>query len=196
MTTTGQVDCTRAPPQCPGVDRSVPQNGAIAAAFLSVAAGAIHLALAPEHLGHWWVFGTFFLAVGAFQLGYALVVLWRPTWPVALVGIGANVAIVLIYVASRTVGLPIVPPEPEDAAEGHGASEEAAGQGLGASGEAAGGFTESVGAVDLATTGSRVGAHRRPGRPPARSAAFRHLQCPAVGRCGAVGTAAFRRPLS
>lgn len=155
MTTTGQATATR-PAPAPGEEWNVPQNGALAAAFLSVAAGAIHLALAPEHLRHWWVFGTFFLAVGAFQLAYALAVLWRPTWPVALVGIGTNVTVVLIYVASRTVGLPIVPPAPDGAAEGHGASEEAAAEGLGASGEAAGGFTESVGAVDLATTAAEL----------------------------------------
>ena len=154
MTTTGQATAT-SPAPAPGEAWNVPQNGALAAAFLSVAAGAIHLALAPEHLRHWWVFGTFFLAVGAFQLAYALAVLWRPTWPLALVGIGANVTIVLIYVASRTVGLPIVPPETEGAAEGHGASDEAA-EGLGASGEATGGFTESVGAVDLATTAAEL----------------------------------------
>ena len=141
-------------------------NGAITAAFLSVGAGAIHVALAPEHLDHWWVFGLFFLAVGAFQLAFAAAVLWRPTWPVALVGIVANLAIVLIYVASRTVGLPLVPPE--EAEEGHG--------------KARGRAHRGRGPLDLATTGAElvligVLVSLLPGR-----AARRHLQLPAARR--------------
>ena len=91
------------------------------AATLSVGVGSVHLAMAPEHVEHWWVFGAFFLAVGLLQVGYAGVLLWRPTWPVAMGGIFVNLAIVLTYVASRTVGLPITPPdEGAEDAGGHG----------------------------------------------------------------------------
>ncbi|MFW5471487.1 hypothetical protein ACOCJ4_15745 [Knoellia sp. CPCC 206435] len=80
-------------------------------ALASVLAGAIHLAVTPEHLEEWWVFGTFFLVLGCFQLACAVVVLRRPTRGVALAGIVANLAVVLVYVSSRTTGLPIEPPE-------------------------------------------------------------------------------------
>ena len=74
--------------------------------------------VAPEHLEHWWVFGTFFVVTGLFQLAYATAVLRRPTWPVALTGIVVNLGIVLIWVLSRTAGLPITPPEDGGGHEG------------------------------------------------------------------------------
>ena len=80
-------------------------------ALASVLAGGIHLAVTPEHLEEWWVFGAFFIVVGGFQLAFAALVLRRPTWPVALTGIIVNLGVVLVYVASRTTGLPVHPPE-------------------------------------------------------------------------------------
>ena len=67
--------------------------------------------MTPEHLEEWWVFGTFFLVLGCFQLVFAVVVLRRPTRRVVLAGIVTNLAVVLVYVSSRTTGLPIEPPE-------------------------------------------------------------------------------------
>ena len=141
MATTEQFEATHTGSAAPTVQYS-PELATVVAAMLSVGVGTVHLVLVPEHLEHWWVFGTFFLAVGLFQMGYAAAVLWRPTWPVALLGIVRNLAIVLTYVASRTVGLPVTPPADAEADEGGGHGE---------LGEAGGGFTEAVGAVDLAT---------------------------------------------
>lgn len=128
----------------------VPQFTAVVAATISVGVGAIHLALAPEHLEHWWVFGSFFLAVGLFQVGYAAALLVRPTWQLALVGIVVNLAVVLTYVASRTVGLPIAPPEggshdEMETADTHGEST-----------SVAGGYTEAVGPLDLTTAAAEL----------------------------------------
>lgn len=64
-----------------------------------------------------------------------------------MLGIVGNLTIVLTYVASRTVGLPVTPPE------GAGADE---GGGHGEFGEAGVGFTEGVGVVDLATTAAEL----------------------------------------
>ena len=83
----------------------------LVAALISAGVGAVHLSVAAEHQRHWWAYGAFFLAIGVFQVGFAAVLLRRPTWPVALTGIVVNVGIVLVYVLSRTVGLPITPPE-------------------------------------------------------------------------------------
>ncbi|MFL6177114.1 MAG: hypothetical protein ACJ715_10720 [Ornithinibacter sp.] len=123
-------------------------------ALASVLAGAIHLAVAPEHLEEWWLYGAFFVVTGLFQLAYAAPVLRRPTPLVVLTGILVNLAIVLIWVVSRTTGLPITPPE--DGAgheEGHvagpipleGAHPVEPGHGV-----------EAVGAVDLVATGAEL----------------------------------------
>lgn len=106
-------------------------------ALASVFAGGIHLAVTPEHLEHWWVYGTFFVVTGLFQVAFAGWVLRRPTWPVALTGIVVNLAIVLVWVASRTTGLPITPPEDITSHEGTHA-------------------LEAVGPADLAATGAEL----------------------------------------
>jgi hypothetical protein len=111
----------------------------MAAAIISAMVGGIHLAVTQEHFAHWWLFGAFFLVVGMFQVVFAPLILQRPTWPVALAGIVVNLTVALIWVASRTVGLPIVAPE---SAESH-------------TGGAEGGL-EAVGALDLASTAGEL----------------------------------------
>jgi hypothetical protein len=103
----------------------------------SLFAGGIHLAVTPEHLEHWWVFGTFFIVTGVFQLTFAAVVLRRTTWPTALTGIVVNLGIVLVWVVSRTRGLPISPPEDITRHEGTH-------------------LIEGVGPADLAATGAEL----------------------------------------
>ncbi len=70
----------------------------------------------------------------AFAAGW---VLRRPTWPVALTGIVVNLGIVLVWVASRTTGLPVTPPE--DITSHVGTHE-----------------IEAVGPADLAATGAEL----------------------------------------
>ncbi len=123
-------------------------SAGMTAATVSAAVGAIHLSVAPEHLGHWWVYGWFFVVVGVFQIGFAAVILRRPSARVALAGIVANVLVVLVYVASRTVGLPIAPMEGA-AGAGDGHAQEG-GHGPGAW------HPEAVGMLDLAATAGEV----------------------------------------
>ena len=107
-------------------------------ALASVFAGGIHLAVTAEHLEHWWVYGAFFIVTGLFQVAFAAGwVLRRPTWPVALTGIVVNLGIVLVWVASRTTGLPVTPPE--DITSHVGTHE-----------------IEAVGPADLAATGAEL----------------------------------------
>lgn len=106
-------------------------------ALASLFAGGIHLAVTQEHLEQWWVYGAFFIVTGVFQVGFAAVVMRRTAWPVALSGIVVNLGIVLVWVVSRTAGLPIAPPEDITRHEGtHG--------------------IEGVGAADLAATGAEL----------------------------------------
>jgi hypothetical protein len=82
-----------------------------AAAALSLLAGLIHLWVTPEHLKEWWCYGAFFVVAGAAQILYIpIVVLW-PTRIVLLGGIAGNLAIVGLYLLTRTVGIPFFGPE-------------------------------------------------------------------------------------
>jgi hypothetical protein len=75
----------------------------------SGAAGLVHLAVAPEHVRTWWASGAFFIVVGIAQLLSGPLLLRRPSvWLTAAV-VAGNAALVLLYVTSRTVGLPIGP---------------------------------------------------------------------------------------
>lgn len=83
---------------------------AASAALLSLVAAWVHLAYAAPHLRQWWAYGAFFLATGAGQALFAPLVLRRPPprWVVAT-GVAGNVAIIGMYVVSRTYGPPLGP---------------------------------------------------------------------------------------
>ena len=80
-----------------------------AAAALSLAAAWVHLAYAAPHLRQWWAYGAFFLATGAGQALFAPLLLRRPRAWVLAVGVVGNVAIIGMYVVSRTYGPPMGP---------------------------------------------------------------------------------------
>ena len=121
----------------PGTSLSIPARRATwapwyaapAAAALSIGAGYVHLAYTQDHWRDWWAYGAFFLAAGAVQLAYGVLVLRWPRPLVALLGIGAHLAVVAMYVQTRTVGIPLGPHER---------------------------VKERVGAVDLATTVAEI----------------------------------------
>jgi len=85
-------------------------------ASLSVGAAAIHFAVIFEHFTEYALYGAFFLVLSWAQLVWAAVVLWRPSRLWLWLGAAGNALVVVIYVASRTTGLPIGPdvgnPEP------------------------------------------------------------------------------------
>ena len=100
-----------------------------AAAALSLLAAWVHLAYAASHLRQWWAYGAFFVATGAGQALFAPLILRVPAPRLAAVGIAGNVAIVGMYVVSRTAGPPLGP-------HAH--------------------VPEPAGAIDLATTGAEI----------------------------------------
>jgi hypothetical protein len=101
----------------------------IVAAVLSLGAAWVHLAYTASHLRQWWAYGAFFLATGVGQALFAPLVLRRPSAWLVLTGIAGNVAIVAMYVVSRTAGPPLGP-------HAH--------------------IPEATGGVDLATTGAEI----------------------------------------
>jgi hypothetical protein len=90
------------------------------AVALSLVAALIHLWVTPEHFGEWWAYGTFMLAAFLAQAIYAAFLLVWPRWPLLLLaGVGGNLAIIGMWVVSRTVGIPLGPAAGE--VEGMGA---------------------------------------------------------------------------
>jgi len=85
----------------------------LALALASAGAGAIHLALGPEHLREWAVLGTGFYVSGALQLLWSAALLRRERWLVT--GALGSLLFVGVWLVSRTTGLPLGPErwEPE-----------------------------------------------------------------------------------
>jgi hypothetical protein len=80
-------------------------------AALSLIAGLIHLWVTPEHFEEWWGYGTFFLVAALAQVVYVPLLLRWPNRSVLLLGIAGNSAIVLLYLFTRVVGVPLFGPE-------------------------------------------------------------------------------------
>jgi hypothetical protein len=119
------------------------QPAALAAAALSALAAAMHLIAAPEHLEAWWGYGAFFIGAFLAQSAFAVAVLRRPSQLLVSIGIWANVAIVWLYVLTRTAGVPIGPGHAAQGGHGH------AGEG--------GKHVEAVGMLDMTATVAELG---------------------------------------
>ncbi|MCA1738314.1 MAG: hypothetical protein LC740_05635 [Actinobacteria bacterium] len=81
-----------------------------AAAALSLLAALIHLWVMPEHFEEWWGYGTFFLISATAQGFYGAALLRWPSRPLLLLGIGGNLSIIVLYLLTRTVGIPFFGP--------------------------------------------------------------------------------------
>lgn len=96
-----------------GVERFGPKRASMllyAAAALSLVAALIHILAMPEHFDEWWGYGTFFLVVALAQWFYPLALLRWPRRPTCLLGILGNLAIIGLYIVTRTAGIPLFGP--------------------------------------------------------------------------------------
>lgn len=75
----------------------------------SLGAAGVHFAVIVPHFNEYWPFGVFFLAVAWFQAVWAVLVVTTGDRRLLLVGMLVNVLVVVIWVWSRTAGLPIGP---------------------------------------------------------------------------------------
>lgn len=79
------------------------------ASVLTLAAAAIHFAVAPEHLEMYVPYGVFFICLGIAQAGLAVALLVRPSRRLFAGAAMGTLAVIGLYVSSRTTGLPIAP---------------------------------------------------------------------------------------
>lgn len=101
------------------------------AAALSLAAAGIHFAVAPEHFDEYWLFGWFFIVVAWLQAIWALALVGFASRRLVLIGgISLNVAVVGLWLWTRTIGVPVGPDS---------------------------GATEAFGWADIAASGLEVG---------------------------------------
>ncbi|MEA2387232.1 MAG: hypothetical protein QOG41_5 [Thermoleophilaceae bacterium] len=79
------------------------------AAVLAIAAGLIHAVAAVGHVAEFWLFGGFFAVLAAAQVSWGALV-YRGAGPRLLAaGAWGSAAVALLWLVSRTSGLPIGP---------------------------------------------------------------------------------------
>jgi hypothetical protein len=72
----------------------------------SLIAAGVHVAVCPEHFREGLRFGFFFIVASLCQTGWAVWAAWRPQRWLFLVGIAGNVAMIVLWVVTRSVALP------------------------------------------------------------------------------------------
>jgi hypothetical protein len=79
------------------------------AALAAIVSGGVHICVIGEHFEESALYGTFFLVLSAVQLGWAVWLLVRPSRAWLLSGAAAFVLVALLWLATRTVGIPLGP---------------------------------------------------------------------------------------
>jgi hypothetical protein len=78
-------------------------------AMASIAAGVIHATVVPHHLEESALLGAGFVATAIFQVAWAVPASVRLDRSTLDVGVAVNGAVVAVWIASRSVGLPFGP---------------------------------------------------------------------------------------
>jgi hypothetical protein len=89
--------------------REAPGTAMSFAAAFSIAAGAVHAVVCPEHFHAAMLYGWFFAVSAAAQLAWAGLVVLRPHRWVLVAGLVGNLAIIVLWAVTRTVGIPLGP---------------------------------------------------------------------------------------
>src|SRR6266513_632927 len=84
---------------------------------LAYAAGLIHTIAAVEHVSEFWLFGGFFAGLAAAQFAWGTLAFARPAPRTLIFGAYLASGTVILWLCTRTVGLPIGPTpwQPESA---------------------------------------------------------------------------------
>jgi hypothetical protein len=71
--------------------------------------GLIHIGAGVDHFNEFPLYTLVFGAVAAVQIGWAAMLLRRPSRTLLLLGCGFTAGVIVLWAASRTVGVPIAP---------------------------------------------------------------------------------------
>jgi hypothetical protein len=99
---------TEAPPT-PSQAGARSGDAVIAAALLSVGAGVVHAFVIQEHFEETALFGGFFLVLALLQVAWAVGLRLAPSRKLLAAGAIGSLLVALLWVASRTTGLPVGP---------------------------------------------------------------------------------------
>ncbi len=88
-----------------------------AAAVLSMLAGWIHVFFAPEHFEEWVGYGVFFVVASVCQMLFSLLVVTNtpPRRELLWAGILSNIALLVLWGVTRTIGIPLFGPSAGEA---------------------------------------------------------------------------------
>jgi hypothetical protein len=89
--------------------RRPPPPVLLVAAACSVGAAAIHAVVCPEHLHEGLLYGGFFAVATGAQLVWAWLAIHHPQRWVLAAGLTGNLAIIGLWLITRTVGIPLGP---------------------------------------------------------------------------------------
>ncbi len=92
------------------------QPGPTTLAVLSFGAAAIHFAVSPDHFAEWAPYGVAFACLAWFQILWAAIYLVGRTRPWVSAAVIVNAGTIVVWVWSRTIGLPIGPKSGRDGA--------------------------------------------------------------------------------
>ena len=81
----------------------------VAAALCTSGAAAIHFAVTNAHFNEWWGFGVFFFLAGWVQLLWAAISVRVSSRGLLAIGLVGNASVVLLWLVTRTVGIPFGP---------------------------------------------------------------------------------------
>lgn len=95
-------------------------------ALSGAAAAGVHYTVMPQHFAQSTLYGLFFAGTATCQLGYSALLLARPSRPLLVAGAAGHLLVVLLWLLTRLVSIPVGP---------------------------AAGSTESFGALDILASG-------------------------------------------
>jgi hypothetical protein len=72
-------------------------------------AAAVHVVASTGHFSEWWLYGVFFAALAAWQAAWGVLVYREPSEGALVMGAGANVGVAILWLITRTTGLPFGP---------------------------------------------------------------------------------------
>lgn len=94
--------------ESPPVSAVIPA-GRLAAITLASVAGGVHLVLIAQQASVWWGYGALMAVIAAVEIAVAIALAVRPSPGVVIAGIVGVTTSIVLYVVSRTSGLPFGP---------------------------------------------------------------------------------------